>query len=747
MHLLYKRLSILLVVLFLITLSCNSAQAAIIPIYGNGSDINKDNAAKIKDLQRGEKFYLPVSAPSPDGKFMLLYTSSGKPQLLNLEDGSTKEFEFKTAPYGVLALLLGVTDYLLEGFKWKDNDNFTYVGLDLKATKAADSILMVSVNRNTLEETRTPLKLTGGFINISPDGSRILTVKLPPSVFSLFSERSLVEQLMSRTYFDVELQVSDLEPMRAASRELEIGILDTRTNEYTPLLNAPENTVLWGSSWSADSSKLALSRGDFANIRSLSGSSALLKDLLAQDALGLLAPEKNPFLQTNVLDTFDLNGKNYRPAAIKAKDGNGDLIGKVEYNSDGSVLMVQMKVPSHLQDRPNPVYYVRQERSYLRFYNSNGELLNTFDSPEINAPGIDPNFPTEYKFGSNEELLVTTVNATDKPLYYYHRFSGEFRRLPVPAGTVEYWRVGSKKAVFVHSSFTNAREIFVMDLDGKNLKQLTFANKAYSDKYKTRADRVDFTLKDGTKLWGWLIQKADAPFPAKNVPLVVWQQGGPGVPMLNRWSTRVEDPYDLLPQFGMAVLFVPLAGREGFGPTFHNALVEGDNFGKLDIDQMAEIVQQLIANGTTSGERVGITGCSYGGYFVAQSITRHPNLYAAANPQCGLYDLHHEWQFGLTALTYYMLGKPVTLDNARYTQASPLYNSQKVKTPTLIFHGSADFLDARIAKNFHDQLQDNGVPVNLYEFSGAGHGISSQTQQNLAAQLQVDWFTKYLKVG
>jgi predicted esterase len=61
-----------------------------------------------------------------------------------------------------------------------------------------------------------------------------------------------------------------------------------------------------------------------------------------------------------------------------------------------------------------------------------------------------------------------------------------------------------------------------------------------------------------------------------------------------------------------------------------------------------------------------------------------------------------------------------------------------------MFHGTEDFLQIDVARNFHDMLESAGAPVTLYQFEGMGHGISDPQFQNLAAQLQIQFFRQYL---
>ena len=123
---------------------------------------------------------------------------------------------------------------------------------------------------------------------------------------------------------------------------------------------------------------------------------------------------------------------------------------------------------------------------------------------------------------------------------------------------------------------------------------------------------------------------------------------------------------------------------------------------------------------------------------------RYPNLYAAANVQCGLLDLFHEWQLGFTPHISYLMGRAPTTDPAEYTRDSPIYNAGKIRTPLLIFAGEQDFLPVAISANLHDQVASSRTPVKFMKFEGEGHGLSSPNSQLSAAQAQVAWFRQYL---
>ncbi|NJL45517.1 MAG: prolyl oligopeptidase family serine peptidase, partial [Leptolyngbyaceae cyanobacterium SM2_3_12] len=211
--------------------------------------------------------------------------------------------------------------------------------------------------------------------------------------------------------------------------------------------------------------------------------------------------------------------------------------------------------------------------------------------------------------------------------------------------------------------------------------------------------------------------------------------------MANEFATEVEMPLNLLPNFGIPVLVVALAGREGYGPRLYRSQADGENFGHIDILEGEEIMAEIVRQGWTTSGQVGVTGCSYGGYYTGQIIARFPHVFAAANPQCSLLDAFTEWQLGYSSLLSYLVGQTPMENPSRYAQISPLYNADRIRTPTMLFHGAEDFLQIDVARNFHDVIAASGVEVNLYEFEGIGHSLFDPEYQRIAAQLQIRVFS------
>lgn len=465
-------------------------------------------------------------------------------------------------------------------------------------------------------------------------------------------------------------------------------------------------------------------------------------DPVNQDALGRTPPEENIFLEESAVKVYDLSQAEPLKMDLRADD-DGHIMAGVEISPNGERVLVKYYEPGQVVGREYPTYLFPQ-RAYYRVFDLEGTLLATIDHPVLEGP-----LDNAGEFIDEDRLLFHATVGTNRALYVYDLATAELRSLPIPDGTVDpsNWSISRDRQsiTFGFSSVTQVPELFSMPLDGSSApEQLTEINAEVAAVNQVQVNQVSFETRNGVRQ-GFLIQPAGAAFPPVQSPIVFWQQGGPGYSMVNEFAIEVEMPFNLLPNFGISVLSVPLAGREGFGPEFYRLQADGTNFGQVDIIEGVDIASQLVGQGWSSYDQLGVTGCSYGGYYAAQAITRFPDVFAAANPQCSLLDAFTEWQLGYSSLLSYLTGLTPMEAPETYQYISPLYGANQVETPTLIFHGSGDFLQIDVARNFHDVIEANDVPVTLYEFEGVGHSIFDLGLQRTAAQLQIDFFRTYLQ--
>ena len=646
-----------------------------------------------------------MSAVSPDDRTIVTLnlpetgrsgSEAGTPQwaFLDVEDGSSR-------PIATAALDLEPQTEVV----WRDARTAVYVSAD-----RADTPRLVALNRDTGAVTSSPLRLPGRPVSLAPTGTQLL------------------------------LEI-------AGSAGVTLATFDLASGTVTPLLDYPHGSGPSSIAWTPDGSKLALVRLALPGGTAPNQQHAM--ELAVQDALGVLRPADNPFFTGSVVDVFNLAQHAFWPAALRAADTGSDIFNRVDWSTDGRTLLVQMAAPARLPGRQYPIYRY-PERAYLRFYDANLQPIGMLDRPETRAV-----LSSSAHFISADEVVAVAPAGMTYRLHLYNRTTGAFRTLPTtegsfaeaPGGYQVYATHQSRQLVFNHSSFQHPPEVYRMGWDGQPLRQLTHMNDGAAATNRIRVDQVTVPLPGGESRIGYLLQPAGAAFPPRNARIVLFQQGGPGPAMANRWGATSEEPFNLLPNFGIGLLVMTFPGREGWGPEVFTALKVERNFGQLDIDEAAEVVAYLVHQGYTARDRVGITGCSYGGYFTAQSIVRHPDLYAAANAQCSLLDLTHAWEYVARPDVTFWEGRTPTADPTEYADDSPIAQGAKVRTPLLLFHGATDTLPASIAANFRDQVAAGGTPVELITFQDEGHGLSQPSNKMAAAQAQIRWFQQYLATG
>ena len=101
-------------------------------------------------------------------------------------------------------------------------------------------------------------------------------------------------------------------------------------------------------------------------------------------------------------------------------------------------------------------------------------------------------------------------------------------------------------------------------------------------------------------------------------PLVVCVHGGPEAHRSNGWLTRYSSPAQVLAARGYAVFFPNYRGSTGRGVEF-SKLGQSDTAGK-EFDDLVDAVDHLIGTGLVDGDKVGVTGGSYGGYATARVL-------------------------------------------------------------------------------------------------------------------------------
>ncbi len=172
------------------------------------------------------------------------------------------------------------------------------------------------------------------------------------------------------------------------------------------------------------------------------------------------------------------------------------------------------------------------------------------------------------------------------------------------------------------------------------------------------------------------------------------------------------------------------------------------------VDVLLPQVYRAAELGYVDLNRLAITGQSYGGYGTGSIITR-TNIFRAAVPISGIFDLFGTygridvdgggfflaWSEGGQA----RMGTHPWADVRRYLDNSPYYNADKISTPVLIVHGTADMAYHDAGKLF-SALRRLGKPAQLASYLDQGHVISSWKRESAvdAARRMVEFYRRHL---
>jgi dienelactone hydrolase len=482
--------------------------------------------------------------------------------------------------------------------------------------------------------------------------------------------------------------------------------------------------------------------GNVVRERACRGGGNPTSSFLVQEASGRVPPAENGLVFGTALHIVDL--ATGAEKVIENEDYPDARFAGTMWTADGSLLLVAVQVPSVLDDRPYPTYSYPSDLAGMVFSPA-GAFLRNWDTPQVVlGASIEPLTGTS--------LMVMTPSNTNRHVYVVDAAAPEAAPIPVftGSGALYGWELAGELFVYVRGDVTLPGELYIAEtVDvAATSAALTDLNATLPTISRIAYQTIKYRTSSGYDVEGIYIYPAEWSFPPPTPkPVVVWQQGGPGGQVINSWGTSVESPYSMLPNYGIPVFMVNGAGRTSNGPQFYSDMAEGRNYGQRDIRDVKEGVDHLIAQGIADPNAVGVTGCSYGGYFTLQSMVEYPDFYKAGNTQCSLNDILYEYNFGWTYFVGYLMGRSSTEDPAEYVNDSPLYRAHQVKHPLLIFHGTNDFLPWEHLLNFHDQVQSDGVPVRFLRARGEGHGFGTLNSQRYAAQLQIDWFRRYLGGG
>ncbi len=413
-------------------------------------------------------------------------------------------------------------------------------------------------------------------------------------------------------------------------------------------------------------------------------------------------------------------------------------------------------------------FYFTAERSSDPEWNGSGITeLYFFDLQEKSYAKIDLDWDWGIGGGIQrvgEHLLVELANGPTRKLAFYARTSsGWVRSEPDLGEKNEHVNVLSvaktgDKVIYEYSTAGKLPKYYIADLnvEGTRLnwsgeKELVRLNEKLHAKSTTRHEVIRWQGYDGDEVSGILYYPTDYE-EGKRYPLMLSIHGGPSGVDLDSWRERWSTYPQLLAQRGAFVLKPNYHGSSNHGLAFVESIKK--NYYTPELEDITKGIDYLVGRGLVDRDQMGAMGWSNGAILTTMLTVRYPDMFKVAAPGAGDVNWTSDFgtcQFGVSFDQSYFGGAPWddtenTFYNVDYIEYSPLFEMEKVQTPTIIFHGSEDRAVPRDQGwEYYRALQQIAkAPVRFLWFPGQPHGLQKVTHQKRKMEEELAWIDRFL---
>lgn len=293
----------------------------------------------------------------------------------------------------------------------------------------------------------------------------------------------------------------------------------------------------------------------------------------------------------------------------------------------------------------------------------------------------EPDHPGDRKIG------VVSVGATGNPAV---------RDVASREGTntQPLWSPDDSEILFQRTDWMNSADLYEVAASGANQEiRLTDSMPVTMDKSLfVQPKYVTFPGADGTPVPGWLFVPRNLDRQKKHAA-IVWIHGDGINQNYDGWHIQRNYAvyysfHQYLLQQGYVVFAPDYRGSIGYGGKWRSAVYM--DVGGKDAEDASKAGDYLKTLPYVDGNRIGVWGLSYGGFFTLIGLTRHPLLFRSGVDVAGVVDYamyyedpyHGDW-------TASRIGTPEQNPGV-YANASPLSHVDALQRPLLILHGTAD---------------------------------------------------------
>lgn len=348
-------------------------------------------------------------------------------------------------------------------------------------------------------------------------------------------------------------------------------------------------------------------------------------------------------------------------------------------------------------------------------------------------------------------IYFTAADRTYKSAFRLNPNTLEVVRYEMPVTLIKHFSLAgalrTPRAVCFGNTIDRAREMFVCTLnrpkpEARRIGPINF-DQSFGQVAIGSCHSWKFTAKRGDEIDGFYLLPPN--FDAKaQYPLIVYYYGG-CTPTVQ--SLEYQYPLQVLAGQGYVVYVPNPSGAIGYGQEF--AARHVNTWGKESGDDIIEGTEKFCTeHAFIDKARIGCIGASYGG-FMTQYLQTRTDLFATAVSHAGISNITSYWGGGYWGYSYgecAQYGSFPWNNPELYVRQSPLFNADKIHTPLLLLHGTADTnVPTNESQQLFTALKILGREVSYIQVEGQDHVITDYHKRLAWQDAIFAWFAKYLQ--
>lgn len=442
------------------------------------------------------------------------------------------------------------------------------------------------------------------------------------------------------------------------------------------------------------------------------------------------------------LDLGSMNASSATTPKVETLIEKGEFLNSAQFSPDGKSILVSASPEAFNSIGKNVEEGQTPSMIDTQLY------LMTLSDKKVRplTKDFNPNVQSVDWSKADGNIYFTAEDKDCVHLFQLNPKSGKFTLLKTPEEYIKSFSLASSAAemAFSGQSASNADRLYKMntkalksqlvdDLSARELKDVELGECKAWNFVNSRGDTLCCRY--------YLPPHFDA---AKKYPMIVNYYGGCS-PTSRMFQSRY--PHHVYAAMGYVVLVVNPSGATGFG----------QKFSALHVDTAGEGVAEDIISSTqafcdehafVNRKKIGCIGASYGG-FMTQYLQTKTDLFAAAISHAGISDHTSYWGEGYWGYSYSevsMANEYPWTNKHLFVDQSPLYNADKIHTPLLFVHGTADNnVPVGESIQLYTALKLLGRPTAMVLVDGQDHHIIDYEKRLKWQNTIFAWFAKWLQ--